>query len=257
MVSYLTNPLFYIFLFMLLELLTFWKRFRKLKHIPLACSIIILLIFSNPQLYMWVESKWIGEFDRTELENKHYRYGIVLGGYSYWDFKHNRPEFSEIADRLLDAIQLYHKGVIDKIVLASDASVISKEINPDVYGNPLEMRNYLKRFGVKEEDIIIEDRANNTRENATFTIELLGDSVFKQRPLLITSAMHMPRAYLAFQQIGLDVDTYATDIDSQFLSNGSITFLQPGIIPRWTALFHEIIGYQVYKIRYSTTSDES
>lgn len=250
MLYYLTNPIFYIFLFMLLELLTIWKRLRKLRHIPLIIAGILLLAFTNPSLYVWAEHNWIGDYDKADVEGKHYRYGLVLGGYSYWDWKRNRPEFSEIADRLLDAIQLYHRGVIDKVVLASDGSVISEKVNPGLHGNAEEMRKYCIRLGVKDEDLIIEPMANNTHENATFTIDLLGDSIRQQRPLVITSAIHMRRSYLAFQQAGLEVDTYATDIDSPFLANGGYKFLQPGVIGRWTALIHEVAGYMAYKHRY-------
>ena len=250
MLYYLTNPIFYVFLFMLLDLLTFWKPLRKLRRIPLIIAGILLLVFTNPTLYVWAERNWIGDYDKADVEGKHYRYGLVLGGYSYWDWNHNRPEFSEVSDRLFDAIQLYHRGVIDKLVMASDGSVLSEKVNPALRGNPDEMRHYLERLGVKSEDIIIEPMANNTHENATFTIELLGDIILKERPLVITSAIHMRRSYLAFTQVGLEVDTYATDIDSPFLANGGYKFLQPGVIGRWTALIHEVAGYLAYQHRY-------
>lgn len=255
MVYYLTNPIFYVFLFMLLELLTFWKPLRKLKRIPLIIAGVLLLVFTNPTLYVWAERKWIGDYNQANVEGKHYRYGLVLGGYSYWDWKRNRPEFSEIADRLFEAIQLYHQGVIEKVVLASDGSVISEEVNPGLHGNAEEMRKYVMRLGVKDQDLIIEPRANNTHENATFTIDLLGDSIREQNPLVITSAIHVRRALLAFQQAGLEVDTYATDIDSPFLANGGYKFLQPGVIGRWTALIHEVVGYKAYQHRYKNKQE--
>jgi uncharacterized SAM-binding protein YcdF (DUF218 family) len=117
------------------------------------------------------------------------------------------------------------------------------------------MRKYVVRLGVKDEDLIIEPKANNTHENATFTIDLLGDSIRQQRPLVITSAIHMRRSLLAFNQAGLKVDTYATDIDAPFLANGGYKFLQPGVIGRWTALIHEVAGYIAYKHRYSPTKE--
>lgn len=253
MIYYLTNPIFYVFLFMLLELLTFWKRLRKLRYVSLIISAILLLVFTNPRLYVWAEREWIGDNDKTDITGKHYKYGLVLGGYSYWDWKRNRPEFSEISDRLFEAIQLYHHGIIDKVVLASDGSVIAENVSPGLHGNAEEMRKYVTRLGVKDEDLIIEPMANNTHENATFTIDLLGDSIRQQRPLVITSAIHMRRALLAFNQVGLEVDTYATDIDAPFLANGGYKFLQPGVIGRWTALIHEVVGYKAYQHRYSTS----
>ena len=95
-------------------------------------------------------------------ERKQYTYGIVLGGYSYWDWKRSRPEFSEIADRLLEGIRLYKHGRIRKLVLASDGSIIESKDRKGLQGNAADMKQYLADLGMPLEDVILETRANNT-----------------------------------------------------------------------------------------------
>lgn len=96
---------------------------------------LAFLLFSNGALYQWIAEQWYKEYDRPLPERKQYTYGIVLGGYSYWDWKRSRPEFSEIADRLLEGIRLYKHGRIRKLVLASDGSIIESKDGKGLQGN--------------------------------------------------------------------------------------------------------------------------
>ncbi len=72
----------------------------------------------------------------------------MLGGYSYWDWKRSRPEFSEIADRLLEGIRLYKHGRIRKLVLASDGSIIESKDRKGLQGNAADMKQYLADLGM-------------------------------------------------------------------------------------------------------------
>lgn len=104
---------------------------------------LAFLLFSNGALYQWIAEQWYKEYDRPLPERKQYTYGIVLGGYSYWDWKRSRPEFSEIADRLLEGIRLYKHGRIRKLVLASDGSIIESKDGKGLQGNAADMKQYL------------------------------------------------------------------------------------------------------------------
>ena len=73
------------------------------------------------------------------------------------------------------------------------------------------MKQYLADLGMPLEDVILETRANNTWENATFTLELIGNSMKTESTLLITSATHMRRSLWTFHAAGLNPDTYITD----------------------------------------------
>lgn len=161
-----TTPVTFILLPLLIGLII---KNRKWKRGLYATAILLALIFTNTPLLKKAEEQWYKEYDCPLPEGKTYKYGIVLGGYSFWDWKRNRPEFSGIADRLTEGIRLYKCKRIEKLVLASDGSIIQSKDGKGLQGNPQGMMKYLNELGIPKEDIIMETFANNTRENVTFT----------------------------------------------------------------------------------------
>ena len=65
-------------------------------------------------------------------------------------------------------------------------------------------RELLVELGVDPDRIIVEDKSRNTDENAQFTAAIVRPEP-KQRWLLVTSALHMPRAIGVFEKAGIDV----------------------------------------------------
>ena len=75
------------------------------------------------------------------------------------------------------------------------------------------MRTFVEDLGVPASAILLEDKSRNTREDAQFTKELLAEHGFS-KILLVTSAMHMPRALALFQAQGITVIPAVTDFDA-------------------------------------------
>lgn len=244
--SLVTNPLTYILFFLVLGLLLRPKRWKRGCYIV---SVVLLLLFTNASLLDYVSEKWYGKYDRPLPIGKTYEYGIVLGGYSDWDWKHERPEFSEIGDRLFEGVQLHAKGIVHKLVIASDGSVIQRD-GDAISGNPQGMKTYLMNMGIPAEDIIIEPKANNTHENATLTLELIGEDLRNKPSVIITSSIHVPRGVLAFEQVGLHPDVYMTDLPTE-IDKARFSILPTlSVIYGWKALLHEMVGYVAYKYMY-------
>ena len=237
----ITNPLVYILFFLILGWIVRPKRWKRVLY---TVCIVLALLFTNASLLDYVSEKWYWAYDQPLPAGKTYEYGIVLGGYSDWDWKHERPEFSEIADRLLEGVQLHAKGVVRKLVIASDGSVILRE-GEAISGNPQGMKVYLMNMGIPAEDIIIEPKANTTHENATLTLELIGEDLRNKPSVIITSSIHVPRSVLAFEQVGLHPDVCMTDLPTEIDKAPSL-----GVIYGWKALLHEMVGYVAYKYMY-------
>jgi uncharacterized SAM-binding protein YcdF (DUF218 family) len=68
----------------------------------------------------------------------------------------------------------------------------------------------LATFGIQRDRIELESRSRNTAENAAFSKELIMPKP-GERWLLVTSAMHMPRAMGAFRQEGFPVEAFPVD----------------------------------------------
>lgn len=62
----------------------------------------------------------------------------------------------------------------------------------------------LADLGVPGDRIVLEDRSRDTRENAEYTGAVIARAGFR-RPLLVTSAYHMPRARFLFERAGVAV----------------------------------------------------
>jgi uncharacterized SAM-binding protein YcdF (DUF218 family) len=67
-----------------------------------------------------------------------------------------------------------------------------------------EMADILRFTGVPEEAILQQNRSQNTREDALYSVQMLQERG-AQRILLVTSAMHMPRAIALFEHLEIEV----------------------------------------------------
>ena len=66
---------------------------------------------------------------------------------------------------------------------------------------------FFEKLDVPQDRIIVERKSRNTVENAAFTKQLVMPKP-GERWLLVTSAMHMPRAVGVFRKAGFAVDAY-------------------------------------------------
>ena len=267
------SPLFYVFLLIVAAYLC--RHHKRWKWTLAGLAVFASLFFSLEPIYEIAAKKWSEGYPWTVPAGKTYQYGIVLGGCSYWDWERNRPEFGGNVDRLTEGIQLYHKGIIRKLVIASDGSIIQREDTTKQSGNPQAMTDYLVRLGIPREDLILETKATTTHENAVYIKQLLKDppqpsllregsqmcqtssaeldSLPKQGGegwvtcLLITSSIHMRRALMAFEQEGIHADPFVTDCIVKVKGKEDRWLPSLHVIRDWQALLHEIIGYAYYK----------
>lgn len=244
--SLVVNPCFYI-LFPIL--LSFVFRRAILKRVLYGISLVLFLLFTNTPLLRVAEEQWYESYDIPLDSTKTYEYGIVLGGYGQWDWKRNRIEYGTNAARLIEGIRLYKMGKIKKLVLASDGSIIQRKDKNGPEGNPEGMMKYLNNLGVPSQDIIMELYANNTRENVTLTMKLLGNALQSSNVLVITSAVHMKRSLHSFYTEGIYPDYYLTDTWPNL--NGVSENFIPSLytLIQWQELLHEWIGLVAYKLR--------
>ncbi len=93
-----------------------------------------------------------------------------------------------------------------------------------------------------------EDRSADTAQNASYSAAIL-KAAGVRRVLLVTHAMHMPRAAQAFRAAGLEVVAAPT----MFYSRGALAPLM--FVPSWSGLFrsyyatHEWLGLAWYRLR--------
>ncbi len=239
--SFLINPLLWI----LSLLLVAWKvKNEYIKQRLLKITVLFFLIFSNPFLFNEVMQLW--ETPAVAVSSlSNYDAGIVLGTTLQYDAKLDRVQFFQTGDRLFQAIELYKKGIIKKIVYSGGSGKILHQDDKE----GIWVRRYLITIGIPEVDICIENDSRNTHENATLTKPLLDSIAHDGNFLLITSASHMRRSIKCFKKQGIHVEAYSTDRISGLRSFEINRFILPNtnVLSGWYVLNHELVGMIIYK----------
>jgi uncharacterized SAM-binding protein YcdF (DUF218 family) len=214
----------------------------KWKKRATILSIALFVFFTNGVILSLIVNAW--QPSPVTLTKK-YSAAIVLGGFTIFDAK-GKGYLSGTSDRFIATSTLYHLGLINKIIVSGGDGSINQE-------NPKEADFAKYMFiqnGVKEEDVFAESQSRNTFENATFSKRIL-DSLHLQPPfVLVTSALHMPRAAGVFKKAGLDVVTYPSAYQIVKSRNSIGDYIVPSIdtLVQWRGFLREFIGYWIYKI---------
>lgn len=124
------------------------------------------------------------------------------------------------AARMTKAVELARLHPQARIVFTGGgASLLSPIVRTEADGAKL----LFDSLGLPPEQLVLEDKSRNTRENASFTRRLV-DPKPGERWLLLTSAWHMPRAIGVFRKAGFHVEAFPVD----FISGGeSADFTRP------------------------------
>jgi uncharacterized SAM-binding protein YcdF (DUF218 family) len=164
---------------------------------------------------------------------------IVLGGGAIKsEISAGRGEISvgDTADRIIAAVELTRRYPSARVVFVgrTEADFVIR---------------FFEKLGLPGDRIFVERNSRNTIENARFAKQLVLPKP-EERWLLVTSAMHMPRAVGVFRKAGFNVDAYPVDYRTTS-TRGLWTFLPSalmggiGIMDR---AVHEWSGLLVYWI---------
>jgi uncharacterized SAM-binding protein YcdF (DUF218 family) len=165
-------------------------------------------------------------------------------------------EINGAGDRVLYAAELYKEGKAPFILLSGgDIEWLSSGSTTPAQ----DMAALLVQMGVPESALWLENESMNTYENALYAKEFLNEQDINQI-LLVTSAMHMPRAVALFEKQGfevtpLPVDFSVTDSISASSSEGNIISKLIDIMPTASNLalttnaMKEYLGYFIYKLQ--------
>jgi uncharacterized SAM-binding protein YcdF (DUF218 family) len=132
---------------------------------------------------------------------------IVLGGsfVPVLSTGRNGLKLTPSAERLTTAAALALRFPSARIVVSGSGDLLNQESKEA----PRSVK-FLAEMGVDLERILLEQESRNTYENALLTHRLINPRAGEQW-LLVTSAMHMPRAIGCFRRVGWTVIPYPVD----------------------------------------------
>lgn len=218
LLSWVGNPLAWAFLLVLLAV-AFGRRPAVAAALA-GFAALQLLAFSSPRvadaLERWLESS----APHTYRADGRYDATIVLGG------SH---------ERLREGVKVVQSGAGRHLVYSSLMSEAAGE----------RLVQHLLRAGLTREQIVLEPRARNTYENATETASLAAEHGWR-RLLVVTDAVHAPRALACFRKLGLEPDVLPVDADRDERQRRWMPTRHG--LDESRAVLHEVIGKLVYRV---------
>lgn len=143
---------------------------------------------------------------------------VVLGGATREGIP-PRPtnEVTEAGDRLIYAARLWKAGAAPLVLVTGGAVGVQ---GPAGKPESDAMADILGVLGVPPDAILLESEARNTFENALYSGPILAEAG-AETILLVTSAVHMPRAAAIFRTMGYDFTPAPTDF---FVSEADLAY---------------------------------
>jgi uncharacterized SAM-binding protein YcdF (DUF218 family) len=170
---------------------------------------------------------------------------VLLGGgiaEGVPDFSGRGAPSAGMLSRIVTAVRLQRR--LDVPIVVSGGRVYR-----NVSSEAMIARRFLTDLGVAKSQIITEERSRDTRENARFTKELCRQRGFK-KPILLTSAYHLPRAVYLFEKAGLAVTAFPagfkTAVDRRYGWQDLLPSM--GCLDTTSKALHEYLGLLYYRL---------
>jgi len=155
------------------------------------------------------------------------------------------PDLQSGSDRVWHAARIFRAGKAPLVILSGG---VIPRLGIEV-SEAEAMRIFLVDLGVPAKAIRLEKRSRNTYENAVFSEEILRESGLT-RVLLVTSALHMPRALAAFRAAGVEAIPAPTDFMAREEPPQVLHWLpEVKALTVSTAVWHEYLGLWMYRRR--------
>ena len=194
----------------------------------------------------------IGKFMIYKLEEKFHNQDflpdqidgiLILSGATNVELSkdYNQINLNGSVERLTESIQLIKKYSDSKIIFSGGSgSIYNQKLTHSKVANL-----FFKRFEIRFDNIIYEDKSRNTYENILFSKKIANPKI-NENWLIVTSASHMPRALNIAEKLEWTFIPFAVDfkMSKKFSWKPTINFL--GNITTFQIASHEWIGLLSY-----------
>lgn len=152
-------------------------------------------------------------------------------------------EFNGAVDRYEAAIEMLNQNKAQKVIF-------TRGFLPWSNGKPEGevLADLSQKRGIDSGKIILTERVQNTADEAIAVSKVISPS---EKPILITSAFHMPRAQAIFARRGIQVDPYPVDFNAS-QDKVSVLDLVPEADAIWmnSHVLRELLGRAYYGIKF-------
>jgi uncharacterized SAM-binding protein YcdF (DUF218 family) len=179
---------------------------------------------------------------------------VVLGGtLSPPEPAATDANLSAAADRLVYATRLYKLGKAPIVLIAGGNADGTGAANAE----SVHAAQLLGEWGIPASAILTETESINTYENAVYS-KLMLDQHGLKTVLLVTSAMHMPRALATFRSAGIEATPAPTDFEASGSGPPGLAdwAADPAALAVTTRTLKEYVGWLVYRSRGWIAGDD-
>ena len=218
---------------------------RRFGVAAIVCLCAALWAVSTPLMAHWLVGQLESAYPPLPLSSyKPADVVIVLGGALSPPGDGSPADFGEAADRVVHAFRIFKAGLAPRILISGgnvfpDGRVSEGQAIADI----------LVELGIDRSAILVEASSRNTYENARESLDIWKAEGFRTG-LLVTSAMHMPRALAVFRKAGLVLEPASTDFRTGTLVPFPLSILPDAAsLDETTQAIKEWIGLAVYRWR--------
>jgi len=206
----LAYPLGFSLVLTLLALLLFGLRRRRWGAILLTLSLLWLGLWSLPVVSDALRLSLEGQYPRQAVTDLPTADAVVVlgGGITPAPPDWPYPDLGRGADRVWHAARIYRAGKASRVIISGGRLPWLGKRTSEATA----MRQFLSDLGVPPDAVLIEEQSRSTYENAQHTAQLLQRHEIKQI-LLVTSALHLPRALATFRAARIDALPAPTDFE--------------------------------------------
>lgn len=244
--TYLITPVYMcVFLCALGLLLILFKR-KKLGILNIMIGIIWTILWSIPATsiatggYLELLNPYISS---NKVDNA--KAIIILGGNTAKNRKNwFKPYDSNTANLRIDRAESLFINKKAQLILLSGAALEGNISDIHIMAKQLESR------GIDKKHLIIEDKSNTTYENAVYSANILKEyGIFDV--ILVTSALHTPRALATLEKQGLNVITAPSPPQIVAPTNSKLFLYSPNLraLDSSKTIIKEYAGLFIYWLR--------
>ncbi|UYO92568.1 YdcF family protein [Pollutimonas sp. M17] len=247
--SFLTNlviPLNLCITLLLIAAVVFMLRWRKTAFFIAAAGLAWALFWSLPASSLWAGGRLEQLYPHRPVMALPTAQAIVVLGGSTANGRQNwfEPYDSNTASARVDTAAVLYKAKRAPLIILSGAALEGSTSEAQM------MASALRQEDIPDSAMVLENRSFTTHENALYTTQKLKERHIGQ-VLLVTSALHMPRAMAVFRKQGIDAIAAPSPPQIVVPDDSRFSFWQPNMraLSASRSIVKEYVGLLVYWIR--------
>lgn len=163
---------------------------KRMIFILLLILFLPILFYGGVNAYAILSARSEGvDLENADFGGTHFDAILVLGA----GVRSNGTPSNMLEDRLLTALELYEKGVSDRILVSGDHG-------SEDYDEVGVMKNYLINKGVPSEDIFMDHAGFSTYDS----LHRAGSVFGAESLVIVTQEYHAPRALMIGRHLGIE-----------------------------------------------------